>query len=97
MFWPECLSGKKKERTAVNTQMDAALLFPPHPKQSQIPRGSRPLAFGSCRLYDLIEGERGCVDEGWPTPTPPTLVAHQMGPGVALPEGMRVSMDADGP
>lgn len=41
MFWPECLSGKKKERTVVNTQMDAALLFPPLRNKSQIPRGSR--------------------------------------------------------
>lgn len=79
MFWPECLSGKEKERTVVNTQMDAALLFSAL-KQSQIPRGPRPLAFGFRRLYDLMEGERGCVDGGRPTPTPPTLVSHQMGP-----------------
>lgn len=43
------------------------------------------------------EREAGSGGEGWPPPTPPTLVAHQTGPGVALPEGMRVSMDADGP
>lgn len=94
MFWPECLSGKKRREDGGKHTNGRGSSFPPHPKQSQIPRG---FAFGSRRLYGLVEGERGCVDEGWPTPTPPTLAAHQMGPAVALPEGMRVSMDADGP